>query len=277
LPPKSHSFTPATVRWLLLIWIAGLCASTVQAAEIQIAAQAAVLMDTVSGKILWQRNQDQPLAPASTTKILTALVVLERSKLDDVATVPREAALVSGNTVHLQTDEQLTVEQFLYGMLLGSANDAAVALANHSGGLVAQFVDLMNAKAQHLGAQRSRFRNVTGLPEKGHVTTAQDLATITRAALTNPAFRKIVAHKQYRWKSASAQGELKNSNILLATYRGAIGVKTGNTREAGFCLVAAAARGKQSLIAVILKSTEKSGFEDAKKILDHGFKNFGAH
>jgi D-alanyl-D-alanine carboxypeptidase (penicillin-binding protein 5/6) len=178
--------------------------------------------------------------------------------------------------VQLQTGEQLSVEQLLYGMMLGSANDAAIALANHSGGSVTRFVALMNDKTRSLGALRTTFRNPTGLPQKEHVTTARDLATIARAALANDEFRKIVASKNQPWKSAKWQGELKNSNLLLATYPGAIGVKTGQTREAGFCIVAAAARGEESLIAVILKSTEKSGWQDAKNLLDHGFKNFAA-
>jgi D-alanyl-D-alanine carboxypeptidase (penicillin-binding protein 5/6) len=260
----------------LLTWTVATVSFPAYGADIKIAGRAAVLMEMSAGKILWQRNQDQLLAPASTTKILTALVVLERSKLNDVVKVPREATLATGGTVHLHTGEQLSVEQLLYGMLLGSANDAAIALANHTGGSMAKFVDLMNGKARHLGAKRSNFHNPTGLPQKGHMTTARELAMISRAALANPQFRRIVANKKQAWKSAKWQGELKNSNVLLETYPGAIGVKTGQTSEAGFCLVAAAARGEESFIAVILKSTEKSGWEDAKRLLDHGFKNFAA-
>jgi D-alanyl-D-alanine carboxypeptidase (penicillin-binding protein 5/6) len=261
----------------LLAWTAVTFGSPVYGADIKIAGRAAVLMEMRAGKILWQRNQDHLLAPASTTKILTALVVLERSKLNDFVKVPREATSATGGTVQLQTGERLSVEQLLYGMLLGSANDAAIALANHTGGSVAKFVDLMNGKARSLGAKRSNFHNPTGLPQKGHVTTARELAMITRAALANPEFHRIVASKKQPWKSAKWHGELKNSNVLLETYRGAIGVKTGQTREAGFCLVAAAARGNESFIAVILKSTEKSGWQDAKNLLDHGFKNYTAN
>lgn len=267
----------ATVSRLLLAWTAVTIGLPAYGADIKIAGRAAVLMEIRAGKILWQRNQDQLLAPASTTKILTALVALDRSKLDDVVKVPREATLATGGTVHLHAGEQLSVEQLLYGMLLGSANDAAIALAIHTGGSVAKFVDLMNGEARHLGAKRSNFHNPTGLPQKGHVTTARELAMITRAALANPRFRRIVASKKQAWKSAKWQGELKNSNVLLETYRGAIGVKTGQTSEAGFCLVAAAARGEESFVAVILKSTEKSGWQDARNLLDHGFKNYTAN
>jgi D-alanyl-D-alanine carboxypeptidase (penicillin-binding protein 5/6) len=129
----------------------------------------------------------------------------------------------------------------------------------------------MNRKAQQLGALHSRFPNPTGLPERGQLTTARDLAVITRAALRVPEFRKVVATKSYRWDGERSQGLLKNSNRLLGSYDGAIGVKTGSTREAGFCLVAAAERGDRSLIAVILGSTEKAVWRDATKLLDAGF------
>lgn len=253
-----------------------MCACAADGAEIKSAGQAAVLMETRGGKILWQHNQNLSLAPASTTKILTALVVLERSKASDIVTIPVEATLATGGTVRLQTGERLSVEQLLYGLMLGSANDAAIALATHAGGSVEKFVGLMNDKARSLGTLRSSFRNPTGLPQKGHVTTARELAMITRAALANVEFLKIVAAKNRPWKSAKWRGELKNSNVLLQTYHGAIGVKTGQTSEAGFCFVAAAARGEESFIAVILKSTEKSGWQDAKELLDHGFKHFAA-
>jgi serine-type D-Ala-D-Ala carboxypeptidase (penicillin-binding protein 5/6) len=231
-------------------------------------------METRSGKILWHRNKDLSLAPASTTKILTALVVIERSKPTDVVTVPVEATRVTGRTVHLGAGEQVSIEQLLYAMLLPSANDAAIALANHVSGSVVRFVNLMNKEAQSSGALRSSFRNPTGLPQKGHLTTAHDLAAIGRAGLANPRLRKIAAAKTYAWRSAQWQGEIKNSNALLETYEGAIGIKTGQTREAGFCLVAAAERHDESFIAVVLKSTEQSGWEDARVILDYGFKNF---
>ncbi|MDH3443987.1 MAG: D-alanyl-D-alanine carboxypeptidase [Deltaproteobacteria bacterium] len=266
----------AAVGWLFLAWGNVLALSPALGAEVEIDGQAAVLLETRSGKILWQRNKDLSLEPASTTKILTALIVLEHAKLEDLVTVPAEAAAASGSTVRLQKGEQVAVEQLLYAMLLRSANDAAITLAAHIGGTVGKFAGMMNDKARSLGALQSSFRNPTGLPQKGHVTTARDLAVITRAALENQDFRRIVAAKNQTWKSAKWQGTLKNSNILLNSYEGAVGVKTGHTREAGFCLVAAAARGDEFLVAVILNSTKKSGWRDAKTLLDHGFDNFTA-
>jgi D-alanyl-D-alanine carboxypeptidase (penicillin-binding protein 5/6) len=258
---------------LLAICSAGISPSQAHGSSPTVAGYAGVLMETGTGKIFWQRNEDIPLAPASTTKILTALVVLERSKVTDHVKVPAEATRATGGSARLHVGERLSVEQLLYGMMLGSGNDAAVALASHTGGSVGRFVGLMNEKARELDARRSSFRNPTGLPQEGHLATARDLGVITRAALANPNFRKIVATPRYAWRSAGWRGELKNSNLLLQSYPGAIGVKTGQTREAGFCLVAAAARVEKSLIAVILKSTEKSGWHDAKALLDYGFRD----
>jgi D-alanyl-D-alanine carboxypeptidase (penicillin-binding protein 5/6) len=275
---EAHRFLRlgATALMAAIFWV--FCVSLIgsRAAEIKLAARAAVLMESRTGKILWQRNKDLSVAPASTTKILTALIVLERSKLDDIVTVPVEATLATGGTARLEEGERLAVEQLLYGMLLGSANDAAVALAKHAGGSVAKFVGMMNDKARGLGALQSSFRNPTGLGQKGHMTTARDLAVITKAALENPEFRRIVNTKNRPWKSAQWQGTLKNSNVLLDSYPGAIGVKTGQTREAGFCVVAAAQRGGATLVAVILNSTENAGWQDARQLLDLGFRNFTA-
>jgi D-alanyl-D-alanine carboxypeptidase (penicillin-binding protein 5/6) len=131
----------------------------------------------------------------------------------------------------------------------------------------------MNQKARSVGALRSQFHNPTGLPQAGQVTTARDLALITKTALANPEFSRIVATKSYPWKSLKWQGVLQNSNELLESYDGAIGVKTGNTREAGHCLVAAAQRGDNTLIAVVLGSEEEHVWQDAKKLLDYGFKD----
>ena len=158
-------------------------------------------------------------------------------------------------------------------MLLGSGNDAAIALALHTAASIDGFIQRMNHRAHTLGAVRSRFFNPTGMPHPKQLTTAHDLALITKAALENSDLRKIVATKTHPWKSTRWQGTIKNSNKLLETYRGAIGVKTGNTRESGYCLVAAAERDIQTHIAVVLKSQEKAVWQDAKKLLVYGFKN----
>jgi serine-type D-Ala-D-Ala carboxypeptidase (penicillin-binding protein 5/6) len=243
------------------------------AAEMKIAAKAAVLMSAQTGKILWTQNQDLRLPPASTAKILTALVVLDHGRTSDIVTIPAEALRVSGATTQLTAGEKLSVSDLLHAMLLGSSNDAATALALHTGASIDKFVQRMNHKAQTLGAIRSRFFNPTGMPHPKQLTTAQDLALITQAALENSEFRRIIGKRTYRWRSLRWQGTIQNSNKLLTSYDGAIGVKTGNTREAGYCLVAAAQRSGQSFIAVVLKSEEKAVWQDAKKLLDYGFKH----
>ena len=243
------------------------------AAELKIAAKAAVLMNAQTGKILWTQNQDLRLPPASTAKILTALVVLDHGRSGDVVTIPAEALRVSGATAQLTAGEKLSVSDLLHAMLLGSGNDAVIALALHVGPSIDSFVQRMNHKAHTLGAMRSGFFNPTGMPHPEQLTTAQDLALITKAALENSEFRRIVGKRTYPWRSLRWQGTIQNSNKLLSSYDGAIGVKTGNTREAGYCLVAAAQRAGQTYIAVVLKSGEKSVWHDAKKLLDYGFKH----
>jgi D-alanyl-D-alanine carboxypeptidase (penicillin-binding protein 5/6) len=265
------SFAPA-IRSLPLVLAFVILPLIAGAAEMKIAGKTAVLMNAQTGKLIWAKDKDLPLPPASTAKVLTAAVVLDHSRITEVLTIPAQALGVSGANTQLEAGEQLTVGDLFHAMLLGSGNDAAVALALHAGNSVDTFVERMNQKARKLGAVRSRFLNPTGMPHPKQVTTAHDLALVTKSALENSDFRKIVSAKTYAWKSARWQGTLKNSNHLLSTYPGAIGVKTGNTREAGYCLVAAAQRGAENYIAVILKSQEKAVWQDAKKLLDYGFK-----
>jgi D-alanyl-D-alanine carboxypeptidase (penicillin-binding protein 5/6) len=263
------------IRTSLAVFILCFLSHPAVGAELDIVAKAAVLMEMRTGNILWARNRDLPRAPASTTKILTAAVVLDRVALKELVTVPIAKTTPSKSSgVSLQGGERLSLQDLLYALLLESSNDAAAALASHVSGSMPKFVQLMNQKARSVGALRSQFHNPTGLPQAGQVTTARDLALITKAALANPEFRRIVATKSYPWKSLKWEGVLKNSNELLKSYDGAIGVKTGNTREAGHCLVAAAQRGDKVLIAVILGSQEKHVWQDAKHLLDYGFKNF---
>lgn len=257
------------IRFALILGVLALLPR--HAAALEVVGKSAVSMDANSGKILWRKNENLQLPPASTAKIVTALVVVERNRLDTVVNVPPVVTKVGGAKIPLEEGEPLSVEALLYAMMLGSGNDAAVTLAHHSGGSVKQFVGLMNAKAKALGAKRSRFVNPTGLPEKGQASTALDLALITKAALMNADFRRIVATKSVPWKSARHQGELLNRNRLLDEYSGAIGVKTGSTAEAGFCLVAAATRKDRTVIAVVLNSGEHSVWQDAKSLLGHGF------
>ena len=263
----------ALIRPSLAVFILCFLSHPAMGAERDIVAKAAVLMEMRTGKILWAKNKDLPRPPASTAKILTASVTLDRVELKEIVTV-RITTTSKSSVVSFQGGERLSVQDLLHALLLQSSNDAASALASHVGGSTAKFVQLMNQKARSVGTLRSNFHNSTGMPQRGQVTTASDLALITKAALANPEFRRIVATKSYPWKSFKWEGVLENSNELLKSYEGAIGVKTGNTREAGYCLVAAAQRGDKALIAVILGSQEKHVWQDAKNLLDYGFKTF---
>jgi D-alanyl-D-alanine carboxypeptidase (penicillin-binding protein 5/6) len=256
----------------LVVFIICFFSPLAMGAELDIVAKAAVLMEMRTGSMLWAKNRDLPRPPASTAKILTAAVVLDRVALKEIVTAPIPTN-ASKTSVLFQAGERLMVENLLYALLLQSSNDAARALAFHVGGSTSKFVQLMNQKARSIGALRSQFHNPTGLPQRGQVTTARDLALITKTALANPDFRRVVATKSYPWKSLKWEGVLENSNELLKSYDGAIGVKTGNTREAGYCLVAAAQRGDKALIAVILGSQEKYVWQDAKHLLDYGLKS----
>jgi D-alanyl-D-alanine carboxypeptidase (penicillin-binding protein 5/6) len=270
---KKHAGIKPAIGSLLLLFAWTIISRPIAAAELKMAAKAAVLMNAQTAKVLWAHNQDLRLPPASTAKILSALVVLDHGRTGDVVTIPAEALRVSGAITQLTAGEKLSVSDLLHAMLLGSGNDAATALALHTGGSIENFVERMNHKAHTLGAVRSRFFNPTGMPHAKQLTTAQDLALITKAALENSEFRSIVGKRTYRWRSIRWQGTIQNSNKLLSSYDSAIGVKTGNTREAGYCLVGAAQRGGQSYIAVVLKSEEKAVWQDAKKLLDYGFKH----
>jgi D-alanyl-D-alanine carboxypeptidase (penicillin-binding protein 5/6) len=254
-------------------------ASTTQAPDID--GEAAVLMDARNKQILYQKNMHCLMYPASTTKILTAAVALEKGKLDDTVTIPRAACLQDGSSIGLQEGEQLSLSDLLYALMLASGNDAATALAMHISKSEVEFAALMNEWARSCGAKESNFVNPSGLPNPLHFTTAYDLALITQKAMQNPIFRQIVARRLAVIQRPLAdrskgppQEHLWNHNRLLSLYLGAIGVKTGYTVEAGQCIVAQAKRGDKELIAVVLKSQGSNVYHDAINLLDYGFNNF---
>lgn len=245
------------------------------AQEPQVSAEAAVLMDLNSGQVLWAKNEHQQRSPASTTKILTALIALEKGNLNDTVTISPEAVRVEGTRVYLVEGEKQSLENLLYAMMLNSANDAAYSIAEHVGGTVEAFSQLMNEKVKALGAQNSNFVTPSGLDEEGHTTTAYDLALITKAAMADPKFREIVATKTRPWQGAQWESTLINQNELLSTYEGTTGVKTGYTTKAKNCLVVTAERNGEAFLAVILGSpTKKNSFADGKALLDYAFNNF---
>lgn len=243
-----------------------LCALCIPGAN-ALSAKAAVVIDADTGDTLFEHNADEQMPMASTTKIMTALVALGEGDLDRVYTVKKEYTLVEGTSMYLREGEQITMRDTLYGLLLCSGNDAALAVAGECGGLET-FLDKMNQKAAALGLTRTHFDNPNGLPSDTHYTTARELAMITAAAMQDPVFRKIVSTISY----TAGNHVMSNHNRLLKQYEGAIGVKTGYTRAAGRCLVSAAERNGRTLIAVTLNDPDD--WADHTAMLDDGFAQY---
>lgn len=261
---------------LVTLELFGVWTNPAAAKEAAINAEAAIVVDLDSGQELYGKNADRRMAPASTTKVLTALIALERGNLSDEVTISDNAPRVAGTRVYLVAGEKQTLENLLYAMMLNSGNDAAIAVAEHIAGSVEAFAVLMNEKAMELGANNSNFVNPHGLSDPNHYTTAADLAKISVAAMKNPTFREIVATRTRPWRGAEWETNLVNHNKLLGSYEGAIGVKNGYTSEAGQCLVAAAARGEEGYLAVALNSSSRELYADVTALLDYAFDNFQA-
>ncbi len=242
-----------------------------------VTARAAALLDAASGRLLWGKEPHLPLPPASTTKIMTALLALELGRLADEVTVSPRAAGVEGSSLYLRAGDRYPLGELLEGLLLVSANDAAAAIAEHLAGSVENFALLMTGRARSLGLRHTTFRNPHGLTESGHLASAHDLARLAAVALRDRRFAALVARVEGEAAGRTAGGEpllepLWNTNRLLTSYRWAEGVKTGTTAAAGACLVAAAARQGMRLIAVVLDSRDR--YADSVALLEWGFAHF---
>jgi len=260
--------------FLLFILIISLNSIAV-AGEPQIVGRAAVVLNVKSGKFVYLKNPDQKMYPASTTKIMTTLIALEKGNLTDRVYIDKEACYVEGSAIWLNPGEQLSLEDLLYSIMLNSANDSCLAVAKHISGDVNSFVEEMNAKAKEIGAKNTHFVNPNGLPNDDHYTTARDLALIARVALENPKFREIVATKtKVINRDPKYLRLLINHNKLLWRYEGANGIKTGYTVKARQCLVASANKNGEEFIAVILGSEGRNVYDDAQKLLDYAFNNY---
>ena len=229
---------------------------------------AEIAMELESGKILYFKNADARLPMASTTKIMTALIIAEDCDLGEVITVPDAAVGVEGSSIYLKKDEQISVRDLLYGLMLRSGNDAACALAIHHSGSVEKFVEKMNDRAKALGADSTHFMNPSGLPDDGHYTTAQDLCNIARRVMSNQTLREVVSTKTYSGDFRHFQ----NKNKLLSSFDGANGVKTGYTKKAGRCLVSSAERGQMDVICVVLNCYDM--YERSAAIINDCFEKF---
>lgn len=223
-------------------------------AQLSSSAKAAVVMETTSQRLLFAKNENQKLPMASTTKIMTAITVLENCKnLDEKFEVSKKAIGVSGTSLYLKEGDCYSVRDLLYALMLISGNDASVALAERVAGSTSEFVTMMNNLAQKIGAKNTHFANTHGLDADGHYTTACDLALITSYALENETFAEIVSTKNHKISNGNGQNRyLKNKNKLLFTLDGCIGVKTGFTDDAGRCLVSAIERNGLRLVCVVL-------------------------
>ena len=248
----------------------------VWAAELPVQAKATLLMEKETGQVLFAQNEREKLEPASVTKVMTLLLVMEaiaRGELhyEDVVTVSANAASMGGSQVYLSEGEQITVEELLKAVCVSSGNDAAVALAEQVSGVTELFVQQMNNRALELGMTDTHFANPTGLPAEGHVTSARDIALMSRELI-----RKHTDIRRFTtiWMDTIRGGEfgLSNTNKLIRFYDGATGLKTGSTDAAGYCISATAERDGMELIAVVLGGeTSQQRFEDAKTLLNYGF------
>ena len=250
------------------------------AEELAVEAEACLLMEKTTGEVLYAVNEHEPLEPASVTKIMTILLVMEaidsgRLQYGDVVTASAHACSMGGSQIWLKENEQMTVEDMLKAVCVASANDCSVALAEHLAGSEAAFVERMNQRAAELGMEDTVFMNPTGLPAEAHVTSAYDIALMSRELILNhPNVRRFTTI----WMDTLRNGEfgLSNTNKLIHSYEGATGLKTGSTDGALYCLSATAERDGMELIAVILKApTSAQRFAGAQALLNYGFASYG--
>lgn len=233
-----------------------------------ISAEKAILLDAVSGRVIYEKNADDRSLIASTTKIMTALVVCEQCNVLDRMRIPKEAVGIEGSSMYLKEGEVLTIQELLYGLMMSSGNDAAVALAIYCGGTVEGFAEMMNDKARVLGLSGTHFENPHGLDSPGHYSTARDLAVLAAYAMKNPIFYKTVSAKTV----TIGERCLRNHNKLLWQVEGADGVKTGFTKAAGRILVSSATRDGRRLIAVTINAPDD--WRDHAALLEEGFSRY---
>ncbi|WP_409228242.1 D-alanyl-D-alanine carboxypeptidase family protein [Gudongella sp. SC589] len=277
---------------LLCIVLITVSSSGAYAQALDIDGEAAILIDYDTGEILFQKNSHLKLYPASTTKMMTAILAVENSSLNELVMVDQEiVSLTKGSHIALEPGEVLTMEQMLHALLLPSANDAALAIAKHVGGSIENFVSMMNQKANELGALDTNFVNPNGLHDDRHVSSAYDLALIGRYAMNSETIRSIVDTVTYEIPPTNIKTETryfkitnkllfsselidKDGELVPARYEPASGVKTGYTSQAMNCLVSYAEKNDQRLIAAVLKADGNMVYSDSQKLLDFGFENY---
>ena len=248
---------------------------------LEIKAKSAILIEPKTGEVLYEMNSDQPSAPASITKIMSLLLVMEaidenNLSLEDVVVASQHASSMGGSQIWLEEGESMTVHDLLKAAVIASANDATVALGEHIAGSEEGFVVLMNEKAKSLGMSNTHFVNATGLDAEGHISSARDVAIMSAELIKHP----LIKNYSTVWMDTLRDGssELVNTNKLVRFYEGTTGLKTGTTSNAGYCLSATAERDGMELVAVVMDGeTSNERFNAAKKLLDYGFANFKFH
>ena len=238
-------------------------------------ARIALIYDRASGRIIYEKNGNKQTPMASTTKILTSIVILENADLKETVTIGSKAAGTGGSRLGLKKNDKITVNDLLYGLMLRSGNDAAVALAIHVGGSIEGFADMMNKKAEELGLTNSHFVVPHGLDNEGHYTTAYELAKMADYALNIPKFKEIVSSKSATIYINGYPKAINNTNNLLGSVSGVYGVKTGFTNGAGRCLVSSCKRGELDIITVVIgANTNNQRTADTKELIEYAFNNF---
>ena len=266
--------SPHPILWmmLLLITLFLILSYTIASAgtsDLSLSARAAVLYEPETKSFLYEKNCDLRLPMASTTKVMTALVAIERGDLGEYVEIDSRAVGTEGSSAYLKEGEIITLEELLYALLLSSANDAAVAIACHISGEVDKFATLMNEKAVILGLKNTSFKNPHGLDDTEHYTTAKDLAIISAEAMKNETFKNIVSSYKKSFSSEERSRTYVNHNKLLNKYDGCVGVKTGFTKKSGRCLVGACEKDGVSLITVTLNASDD--WCDHEKLFDLGY------
>ena len=282
-PPKGRNKMKKTATLLVLALLAGLLPLSGASAEVPaaptVSAAAACLMERDTGRVLYEQNAHEAMPPASVTKVMSLLLICEalndgRLTLDGTVTCSEHAASMGGSQIYLEPGEEMSVEDMLKSVVMGSANDAVVALAEAVAGSEDSFVAMMNARSKELGMNDSTWKNACGLDVEGHVTSAYDIAVMSRALLLEyPEIKKYTT----TWMDSVRGGEfqLANTNKLVRSYSGITGLKTGYTSTAGHCLSATAERDGMELKCAVLKGPSSSErFEAARQLLDYGFANY---
>ncbi len=254
----------------LLVFALSIFRASVRA-ELSVSAKSSILVENVTGYVLYEKNADEIMPMASTTKLFTALMIRECCQLDEIVTVSPAAAATEGSSAYLDTGERLTVEQLLYALLLSSGNDAAEVLAEHAfGGDREAFINYMNLRATEIGLENTHFTNPSGLPDDEHYTTARELAQIGRMANQDPVISHIASSKNVSFTTVdSITHSYSNHNSLLRMYTHATGLKTGYTKAAGRCLVSSAGKDGIDLICVTLNAPDD--WKDHMTLFDYGF------